>query len=65
MPNLSESTEPVENELRGILSIPGHMKIAFACRLGYPAEPPGRYLRVRREVARFTHRNSFATTENR
>ena len=56
------SGEPVENELRRILSIPDHMRIAFACRLGYPAQPPGRYLRVRREVPRFTHRNSFATT---
>jgi nitroreductase len=59
------SAEHVEEELRRILSIPGHMKIAFACRLGYPAEPPGRYLRVRREVHRFTHRNSFATTDDR
>jgi len=56
------SGEPVENELRRILSIPDHMRIAFACRLGYPAQPPGRYVRVRREVPRFTHRNSFATT---
>jgi len=59
------SGEHVEDELRRLLSIPGHMKIAFACRLGYPAEPPGRYLRVRREVPRFTHRNSFATTDDR
>jgi nitroreductase len=54
------SAEHIEEELRRILSIPDHMKIAFACRLGYVAEQPGRYLRVRRDVRRFTHRNSFA-----
>ena len=54
------SAEHAEQELRRILSIPDHMKIAFACRLGYPAEQPGRYLRVRRDVHRFTHHNSFA-----
>lgn len=49
----------VEDELRRILSIPKHLKIAFACRIGYPAAPPGRYLRVRREIPRFAHRNSY------
>jgi nitroreductase len=55
------SADHVEEELRRILSIPDHMKIAFACRLGYPAVQPGRYLRVRRDVQRFTHHGSFAT----
>jgi nitroreductase len=59
------SGEPVETELRRILSIPGHMKVAFACRLGYPAHPSGRYLRVRRDVPRLTHRNSVDPTEKR
>jgi nitroreductase len=54
------SADHVEEELRRILSIPDHMKIAFACRLGYPAVQPGRYLRVRRDVQRFTHHGSFA-----
>jgi nitroreductase len=54
------SADYVEEELRRILSIPGHMKIAFACRLGYPAVQPGRYLRVRRDPRRFTHHGSFA-----
>ena len=53
------SDEKAESELHRILFIPPHMKIAFACRLGYPAVPPGRCLRVRRDLARFTHRNSF------
>lgn len=54
------SGEHVEEQLRRILSIPAHMKIAFACRLGYPVQAPADYLRVRREMSRFTHRNSFA-----
>ena len=53
------SSAGVEDELRRLLSIPSHMRIAFACRLGYPAVAAGRYLRVRRDVSRFTHRNSF------
>ncbi len=58
------SARHVEEELRGILSIPEAMNIAFACRLGYPAAQPGRYLRVRREVPRFTHRNTFVAHED-
>ena len=54
------SADHVEEDLRRILSIPDQMKIAFACRLGYPAVQPGRYLRVRRDVRRFTHHDSFA-----
>jgi nitroreductase len=48
------SSAPVEEELCKILSIPSFMKIAFACRLGYPLRQPGRYLRVRRGIERFT-----------
>lgn len=54
------SSDHVEEDLRRILSIPDHMKIAFACRLGYPAVQPGRYLLVRRDVQRFTHHDFFA-----
>jgi nitroreductase len=53
------SAQHVEEELRKILSIPEHINIAFACRLGYPSGEPGRYLRVRREIRNFTHRNAF------
>ena len=48
----------VEPKLRSILSIPQHLKIAYACRLGY-AEQPREYLRVRRELSRFVHRNTY------
>jgi len=54
---LSEgNTEPM---LHQILDIPGYMRIAFACRLGYPRAAPGKYLRVRREVPEFTHYNRY------
>ena len=57
-------SEHVERELHRILSIPEPMKIAFACRLGYPSVTPNRYLRVRRVVGRFTHHNSFAAHDD-
>jgi nitroreductase len=53
------SNAEVESTLRPLLGIPAHMKTAFACRLGYPADTPGRYLQVRRDVSRFTHHNCF------
>ncbi len=40
------------------LGIPEHMKIGFAVRLGYP-KTPATYLRVRRDVEDFTHRNRY------
>lgn len=52
------SVPPVEQAVRNLLSAPGHMKIAFAVRLGHPAMSVP-YLRVRREVAEFTHWNQF------
>jgi len=54
------SSQQVEEELKRTLSIPDYIDIAFACRLGYPSVDPGRYLRVRREVPRFTHHNTYA-----
>jgi len=53
------SSKHVEAELRKILSIPNYIDIAFACRLGYPPVKPDRYLRVRREIQRFTHHNTY------
>lgn len=57
------SAKHAEFELRRILSIPGDFEIAYACRLGYPLEEPPAYLRVRRGVEDFTHRNTFASPE--
>ena len=60
---LSEFGEdPVEKEAKRILSIPAHMKIAYACRLGYPISEPGKGLRMRRDVKDFTHHNRFGST---
>ncbi len=50
--------EAVAEPLRRLLAIPSHSRIAFACRLGYPAAPGG-YPRVRRAVAGFAHRNRY------
>jgi hypothetical protein len=53
------SSDAVENELKQILSIPKHLKIAFAARMGYPASGPTKYLRVRRDVQDFAHFNAY------
>ena len=50
-----------EAALHQILDIPGHMQIAFAIRLGYAKAGAPRYLRVRREVAEFTHCNRYVS----
>jgi len=50
----------VEQAVKNLLAAPSSLKIAFAARLGYPITS-GRYLRVRREVAEFTHRNHFGS----
>lgn len=52
-------------ELHKMLSVPAYMEIAYACRLGYPAATPGRYLRVRRPPGRFIHRNGWAGSPDR
>ena len=46
-------------EVKELLGIPARLTIAFSCRLGYPVSAPPPYLRVRREVADFTHRNKY------
>jgi len=49
----------VENELKQLLNIPEHMKIAFSIRLGYPVSTSAKYLRVRRDLGAFVHDNRF------
>src|SRR5271157_4554558 len=44
---------PVEQELKSLLEIPVHLKIAFTCRLGYPKEANHGYVRVRRDIEDF------------
>jgi nitroreductase len=55
----SLAADPVEKELKRLLDIPVHLKIAFTCRLGYPTEAQGAYMRVRRDIEDFTHHNRF------
>lgn len=55
----SLAAEPAEHELKRILDIPAHLRVAFTCRLGYPTGEPGAYLRVRRDIDDFTHHNRF------
>jgi nitroreductase len=50
---------PVEGQTKGILNIPEYMKIAFGCCLGHLVSKSARRLRVRRDVADFTHHNQF------
>lgn len=52
------SSPRVEREVRRLVELPEPMKIGFAVRLGYPGAP-STYLRVRRDVADFTHRNRY------
>jgi nitroreductase len=54
----------VENQVQCILAIPKHMKIAFAARLGYPVTVSESYLRVRRKIQDFTHRNRYSVSEH-
>ena len=49
----------VEQEVKELLRIPESLRIAFAIRLGYPAETPAKALRVRREIEDFTHHNRY------
>ncbi|WP_348269152.1 nitroreductase family protein [Edaphobacter paludis] len=53
------STAGVEGQVGAILNIPPPMKIAFACRFGFLASKPAKYLRVRRDIDDFVHHNRF------
>jgi nitroreductase len=53
------SADSIENEVKRVLNIPENVKIAYACRLGYPVSASAKYLRVRRDVEDFTHHNRF------
>ena len=49
----------VEARVRTALHVPSHMKVAFACALGYPKETATGSLRVRRNLEDFVHHNRF------
>jgi nitroreductase len=54
------SGQRVEAAVRRILQIPEPLRIGFACRIGYPVTET-RYLRVRRDIETFVHRNRYGT----
>jgi nitroreductase len=54
------SDSPVEQKLKDIMHVPPNMKIAFACSIGYAADPSESYTRVRRDLNDFVHYNNFA-----
>ena len=54
----SLSGKEVEKEIKKILSIPDNFIIGITMRLGYPLAPVD-YLRVRRDIKDFTHRNGY------
>jgi nitroreductase len=51
--------ESADQQLQSILCIPSHMKVGFACRLGYMSARTSAYIRVRRDLKDFVHRNHF------
>ena len=53
------SSEQVERQAKRLIDLPAHMRIAFACRLGYAISVTASHLRVRRDVEDFTHHNRF------
>jgi nitroreductase len=53
------SSTSVAAELSRVLALPSELRIAFACRLGHPVTAPEQYVRVRREIADFAHRNRY------
>jgi nitroreductase len=52
------ATVSVESELKHVLGVPKHLKIAYTIRLGYPTAAV-KNLRVRRDIQEFTHHNRF------
>jgi nitroreductase len=55
--------DSVEQEVKKILGIPEHMRIAYAVRLGYPVSKTSKILRVRRDVIDFVHHNRFGNKD--
>lgn len=51
--------ETAEKEVKGVLGIPEHLKVAFSFRLGYALPSATRQVRVRRDLKDFTHHNRF------
>ncbi len=52
------ATASVEEELKALLAVPAHLKIAYTIRMGYPATS-SKGLRIRRDIADFTYHNRY------
>jgi nitroreductase len=52
------SSAAMEKPIKRMLHIPARLRVAFSFRLGYPASPRS-YLRVRRDIKDFVHRNRY------
>jgi len=50
---------PVQDEVKRALGIPARLRIVHGLRLGYPASPLAKGLRVRRDVEDFPYRNEY------
>jgi nitroreductase len=59
----SLNEETAEKEIKNILKIPKHLKMAFSCRLGYPLSPLSKNLRVRRDINDFASHNTFGNKD--
>lgn len=56
---------PVEREVKKILQTPLHMKVGFACALGYPVHPSREAsVRVRRDLEEFVHHNEYGQRDS-
>jgi hypothetical protein len=51
--------EPAEKEVKGVLGIPEHLKVAFGFRLVYALPSATRQVRVCRDLKDFTHHHRF------
>jgi nitroreductase len=54
------ATASVEKELKQLLGVPEHLKIAYTIRLGYPSEST-KGLRIRRGIVDFVHHNRYGS----
>ena len=56
---------PVEREVKKVLRTPSHMRVGFACALGYPVKSSREtYLRVRRDLEDFVHHNEYGQRDS-
>jgi len=58
------SDGPMGEDMKAILNIPKHLRIAYSCRLGYPLPETSDYLRVRREVDDFLYVNQYQSPQS-